>query len=165
MALKNELAKIFDAVRANEAEVIRIWKQRTQQEPWLRLPENALIDHVPDLLRAILDVVQGPADPGSARERVIRMSILHGRQRSENGFEDSILHHEHHLLRHAVWEVIRHHGPPEARFQAIARFDVMLTHTTSASLHGYHLERGSSPLTDDAVVDHMLSQDLPWPLP
>lgn len=160
------LTAIYETVLQHTDEVIRRWEAQVQDEPWLRLPPAARIDHLPQLLRAIIDVLLARPDPASARERAIRTALEHGRHRRQNGFDDGLLHREHYLLRAAVWSVIRERAAStETGFPAIARFDVVLTHTTAASLYGYHLVDGHGPMTDDQIVDRLTQSDQPWPPP
>lgn len=156
-----ELLAIYETVRQHTDDIIRRWAQHIDEAPWLGLPAEAKIDHVPELLEATIDVLVGR--PG-ARERVIRIGIRHGRHRRENGFDDGLLYREHYLLRSAVWDVIRElPASPNERFAAIARFDVVLTHTTTASLYGFHLAGGRSPASEDQVVARLRDADAPWP--
>lgn len=162
----NELEKIYDAVLHHVDEIVQRWEQHASQAPWLSLPPGTRIDHLPDLVKAIVHVLQERPDARTAREKAVRIGIKHGRHRRENGLTDEVLHHEHHLLRSAVWDVIRdRHGASDHCFHAITRFDLVLTHTTSASLQGFHIGSGAPPLTEERIVERLTGEGQLWPPP
>lgn len=153
---------ILEDLRSSTDAIVDRWDRRVRTQPWLSLPEEARIDHVPEMVETLIAALLGEPSVEEGRERAVRMAVKHGRHRREQGLNDEVIHREHHLLRSAIWDVIRErHGRKPACFEAIALIDVATTMTTTGSLHGFHQdgqeERESSV--------GRIAEDGPWPEP
>lgn len=156
----SELRPIFESLRESSDAVVDRWCDRVQVQPWLDLPPDLTLDHIPELLDAMAGALLGEPSTEEGRRVAVRMAMKHGSDRRNHGFDDEVLHHEHHLLRASIWDVIRERwGHDQVCFDAIARVDVVTTLTTSASLHGYH------QVEPDARADTVtrLAAEEPWP--
>lgn len=157
-----EVRTILEDLRARSDEVVSRWAARIEVEPWLALPEEAKIDHVPELVDAVVSAILADPSTREARERAVRIACRHGQERRRQGLQDAVLHREHHLLRASIWDVVRErHGGDAAAYEAISRIDMGTTMTTTGSLHGYHVD---DPEERDAVA-RRLAEEGPWPDP
>ena len=158
----SDLRDILEDLRRRSDDIVENWLGRMQAQPWLRLPHEATVDHVPELVEALVAALLGEPSVEVARRNAIRVACKHGRHRREQGLDDAVLHREHHLLRSSIWDVIRRrHGEIPACFEAIARVDVATTMTTTGSLHGYHVDGKGER---DAAAER-LAHEGPWPEP
>ncbi|MBW3535781.1 MAG: hypothetical protein KY453_11300 [Gemmatimonadetes bacterium] len=158
----DRLRPILEDLRETTDLIVERWSERVQAQPWLSLPEEAKLDHVPELVEALIGALLGEPSAEEARTEAVRMAVRHGRHRRDEGLKDDVLHREHHLLRASIWDVIRErHGSDPACFEAIALIDVASTMTTTGSLHGYHQDGADDR---DATVDR-LAEEGPWPEP
>lgn len=159
-----ETDEICALVRNSQDEILQLWEERTRQEPWMRLPEGARIDHLPELLGALADSVLCIPDEESSRRRVIEMAVRHGAHRARDGFDDPLLYKEYHLLRECIWEVVeRQHPRSQRAVEVISRIDMAITNSTTGSLHGYH-HAGDDDGEMRAIVDRLVEQST-WPPP
>ena len=157
-----ELRAILEDLRRLSDDVVENWLERMEAQPWLKLPPDATVDHVPEMLDALVAALLGEPSVEEARRKAIRVACKHGNHRHEQGLDDAVLHREHHLLRASIWDVIRRrHGEVPACFEAIARIDVATTMTTTGSLHGFHMNGKGER---DAAAER-LAEEGPWPEP
>ncbi len=158
-----ELRDVLEDLRGSVDEIIAHWEGRVAARPWMSLPEDARIDHLPGLVEGLMSAMLGDPTPEEARRRAVEMAVRHGEHRREHGFQDGILHREHHLLRSSIWDIIQErYGSRPACLEAISMIDVATTMTTTASLHGYHLPEGDE--SEEELVAR-LSREGPWPDP
>ncbi len=154
----NKLPEIAESIKANVPKILEEWRKLKQQEPWLSLPEEYHLDHLPEALVTLVDAALiRPEDKEAHREQVWA-AATHGQHRLEQGFPEHLLFTEHHLLRRALRRYVEHHhGDSLQSFEAIARLDAAATVSTVASLRGYHrtaLEsRGEWPDAIERLVE------------
>lgn len=151
-----------EELKAHLAEVLVEWHAITGEQPWLSMPAEVRIDHLPELIRELSDAaLRAPADR-AARLRALSTAVAHGEDRRLRGFSDNLLFTEYYLLREAVWRYIRQLWPLEDAGPAIMRIDSAITLASRAALYGYHSreleELGHS--VPDLLVD-LLEQ---WPV-
>ena len=157
-----DVRAILEDLRRRTDDVVENWLERMEAQPWLRLPPEATVDHVPEMIEALVAAILGEPSVEEARRNAIRVACKHGNHRQEQGLDDSVLHREHHLLRASIWDVIRRrHGDVPACFAAISRVDVATTMTTTGSLHGYHMDG----LEERDAAAERLAAEGPWPEP
>ncbi len=160
---------ICDLIRSSTDEILELWEEQTRREPWLRLPEGARLDHIPELLDSLVDAVVCTPDPESSRRHAVQMAARHGAQRASAGFDDTILYKEYHLLRACVWTIVeRTHPGEEQAIEVISRMDMVITTATTGSLHGFHHEvvgeTGPEARDLGGVVERVLDAGT-WPPP
>ena len=127
-----------EELKAHLAEVLVEWHAITGEQPWLSMPAEVRIDHLPELIRELSDAaLRAPADR-AARLRALSTAVAHGEDRRLRGFSDNLLFTEYYLLREAVWRYIRQLWPLEEAGPAIMRIDSAITLASRAALYGYH---------------------------
>lgn len=149
-------------VRDHIPEILEDWQTLLDDRPWLELPEDVGLDHLPEVVDSLVDVaVRDSADGDDPRYAVVAYAIKHGRHRRQQGYDDHSLFQEFHLLREAIWMGIRRRYPQDpSTFEAIGRLDSAITAATRASLHGFHMGKGAG----EDLVDRLV-EECSWPLP
>lgn len=139
-------------------DILSDWQTLTGTHPWLQLPERLDLDHLPELVHALIDTCIGR--DGSPKRQVVEAGLLHGRHRSKQQYPDHLLFREYHLLREAIWRGMhRRHPHVRETVSAISRIDAAITVATRASLQGYHRRTW-----DDDVVEKLVEESV-WPEP
>lgn len=151
--------EICEDVRDHLPAILDDWRELIAERPWLELPPDIDLDHLPSLVDALLDAVKcGKTESDRPRRAVIEYALRHGSDRRSHGLEDHVLFQEFHLLREAIWAGIRRrHGASGTAFAAIGRIDAVITAATRGSLHGYHRVEW-----DDSVVESLVGE-CSWP--
>ena len=127
-----------EELKSHLAEVLVEWHAITCEQPWLSMPAEVRIDHLPELIRELSDAaLRTPVDLRS-RLRALSAATAHGEDRRLHGFSDGLLFTEYYLLREALWRHIRQLWPLEDAGPAIMRIDLALTLASRAALYGYH---------------------------
>ena len=127
-----------DEVKANLPEILVEWHAITCENPWLSMPADARIDHLPDLIHALNDAALCLPNDSTARLRLFTAAATHGKDRRIHGFPDKLLLTEHYLLREAMWRYLRQIALPDEAGFAIMLIDSAITLASRASLYGYH---------------------------
>lgn len=139
-------------------DILSDWQTLTGVHPWLQLPEDLDLDHLPELVHALIDTCAMQGEDGDPKRRVVEAGLLHGKHRSGQSYPDHLLFREYHLLREAIWRGMHRRHPHEREtISAISRIDAAITVATRASLQGYH--RGT---WDDDVVEKLVRESV-WP--
>ena len=150
-----------DELKAHLAEVLVEWHAITGEQPWLSMPAEARIDHLPELIRDLIDASLGDPVDEAARLRTLTAAARHGEDRRIHGFPDGLIFIEYVLLREALWRFIRQFAPPEEAGPAIMRMDSDMTVASRAALFGYHAreldERGRT------MPELLAELDRQWP--
>ena len=150
-----------DDVKAHLAEVLVEWHTVTGDQPWLSMPPENRVDHMPQLIRDLSDAALGTPVDLEARLRTLDAAVKHGEERRAHGFSDGLLLAEYILLREALWRYIRRAAPLEEAGPAIMRIDSAITLASRAALYGYHareLEELGRSIAD--LLTDLLEQ---WP--
>ncbi len=162
-----DLLSLCETIKANAGEiganVISDWGHISGAEPWLVLPDRLDLDHIPQLVRQLAAASLCTDFDRALCQDVIRTAADHGDRRRGEGYEETLLHREYHLLRRALADRLRRmHGEDTTVFLAMMRIDALTTLAIAAALHGFHRkeleERGRWP----AVIERLLDD---WPLP
>jgi hypothetical protein len=133
------LQAVHDDIQENLDDIFALFREVTQEEPWIKLPHDFHLDHLPPMIRVAAELsLQSPGDRELVRQ-LIREGCKHGETRLEQAFPEAILFHEHQLVRNAIWYHIRgRHRGEGLVFEAMIRLDAALTLATRATLRGFH---------------------------
>ena len=118
-------------------EVMGAWQALAAAEPWLSLPDEHRFDSLPDVVSHLLDAALCQPNDATAYRAKVEVAAKHGTDRRVRGFEQDLLFAEFHLLRGAIWDVVRRHYPA-AVDGALLRVDAAISAATRASLYGFH---------------------------
>lgn len=139
-------------------DILSDWLTLTGTHPWLQLPDELDLDHLPDLVHALIDTCVGRDRDGDPKRRVVEAGLMHGQHRARQDYPDHLLFREYHLLREAIWRGMHRRHPQERQtVSAISRIDAAITVATRASLQGYHRKTW-----DDEVVEKLVRESV-WP--
>jgi hypothetical protein len=156
--VNRRVVHICKEVGEHRDDVLQDWKELIGRRPWLEPPQQFTVDHLPQLIDALVAAATCAADASAPRKAVVRFGLKHGDTRREADFPDHVLFKELHLLREAIWEGMkRRHGGDTAAYEAISRIDATITAATRASLHGFHRDEW-----DDEDVESLV-MECPWP--
>lgn len=118
--------------------IVEEWHELGAREPWHRVPENLDQDHLPDIIRALVDAALLTFFELEPRRRLVHVSAEHGEHRFRQGVSEEIISREFELLRWALWRRLKQEDRIEEASQAIIRIDSALTFAHGASLRGFH---------------------------
>jgi PAS domain S-box-containing protein len=97
-------------IRSHEHAILRSWENMARRtEPGRKLPQRALVDHVPPLLRGIADVLDGLAR-GGAMHTTLAYAEQHANERLSEGYALAEVVDEYTVLRDCVLEEWERHG-------------------------------------------------------
>lgn len=158
----NKLPEIAKSIQADIPKILEEWRKLKQQEPWLSLPEEYQLDHLPEAITTLIDAALSRPDDREAQRAYLWAAATHGHDRFQQGFAEQLIFTEHHLLRRALRRYINHHhGDSLQCFEAIARIDAATTLSTVASFRGYHRaifeQRGEWPQAIERLVNEGLA--------
>ena len=106
--------------------------------PWTRIGAGERVDHLPELLAVMFDVVlRHPPDAGD-EERMRGLACAHGAHREAAGFDVASLLEEHYILRDQVYRHLCGQLAHGELHDLMARFDHALSIVTLASLRCMH---------------------------
>lgn len=152
--------KIAREVKENAPQILALFDEVTQEEPWIHLPQGYKTETLAGIIRHVVDLsLLDPGNPERCRT-LLYTGAHHGRTRQTQAFSDTFLLQEMYLLRQSIWAFVRRcdaaHTP--LTFEAILRIDMALSLTTKAALRGYHHDhfesRGQWPGTlEDLTSD------------
>lgn len=151
-------AMLAERMEAATAEIVSLWQQAADEEPWILLPDHDRIDFLPAVIERVAAAALGPVSDRTCLRSLIAAGAKHGDDRRRQGITDTVLLGETHLLRRAIWSWIRGQElEPAEETTAIMRLDVMMSLAMRASLLGYHREqldaRGKWPAALERLVD------------
>ena len=143
--------------------IIRRWSEIGSAEDWLRLPDDLDHDHLPDLIRRMAEAALCTDFERDRCRAVLECSAAHGAYRASQGFDESLLYREYHLLRRALWHRIEASwGSGAGTYYASMRLDTTATLATSGALNGIHRDELERQGRWPGVLDEILDD---WPLP
>lgn len=162
-----DLLALCESVKGNAEpiaeDVINRWHRIGAAEPWLALPDDLDLDHLPGLIRLLAAAsLCTDYDRGLCQE-AIRAAASHGERRAKQGYGETLLHREYHLLRRGLAEHLKgEHGDGQTVYLAVMRMDALTTPVISAALHGFHRVDLEAEGRWPEVIDEILDE---WPLP
>jgi hypothetical protein len=162
-----ELRTLCEKMKSSAEEiasgVLDRWEEIARGESWQALPPGLDYDHLPALIRSLASAGLCTDYDAELCATMVRDSAAHGKRRAEEGFDDSLLYREYHLLRRALAHRLRaEHGESATVYYATMRIDALVSLANSAALYGLNWrsleEEGRWP----DVLDDLLEE---WPLP
>jgi hypothetical protein len=150
------MKQICEDLKAHIAEVVRLFERLADERPWLELPEENRVDHLPELIVGLVEAsLCDPFDFDAHRKKVAAAAV-HGRQRFLDGCPHHLLFEEYDLLREAIWRYMRQKfGWSDRTTEAIMRVDAATTLATRGSLWGYHSVEYGEQEDVEAAIDRI----------
>ncbi|MBW3553645.1 MAG: hypothetical protein KY466_09045 [Gemmatimonadetes bacterium] len=100
------------------------------------------------------------------RERcraLLATAATHGEHRARQGFEETLIYREYHLLRRALWiRMMEESGDGADAYYASMRMDTVSTLATAGAIHGMHREELEAQGRWPEILEEILTE---WPLP
>ena len=163
MDLKGIGDRIVEGAIEIADEIINHWDRIASSEPWLALPENLDFDHLPELIRRMAMASLGSDFDRERCRDLLAASATHGEHRARQGFEESLIYREYHLLRRALWSRMKQeHGENADIYYASMRLDTVSTLATAGALHGMHREELEEQGRWPEILEEIMTE---WPLP
>jgi hypothetical protein len=153
------MSTLCDGLDSNIPAIVAQWKQLTNKPPWTTLSESDWVDHLPPLLRAMIEGVLCLGGSHPARERVVEQAILHGAHRRRHGLSIDNILEEQAQLRQATWRFLTDKTESVANSEIvteIVRLDAAISVATLASLTGFHQMEIERTREWDEVVDKLV---------
>lgn len=105
--MPSDMKPLCDALLGNVEQITLEWVRRVQSDPYLKADDNLtltqIIDHVPQMLEELCDLMGKPGEPNFDK---IRASSQHGYIRSVEGYPLTELLRELELLRDCVFNFV-----------------------------------------------------------
>lgn len=108
------------------------------REPWLRISAAERVDHLPQLLDALLRDALSLAEHRQVPAAVREAGVEHGVHRREQAFREEILFDEYSMLRNETLRMLWGTHQRRDAERIIARVDRSISEATVASLRGFH---------------------------
>lgn len=139
-AFCGSMASIGHLVVASADEIVTIWDAAAKHLLELDLPRSQRRDSLADVVRALAEAALiEPKDPGT-RDRLVRVSLLHGQHRRVQGVTEPVLLDEIRMLRQAIATFFHEQHPSVRAWEVLTKLDPVITTCALASLRGYHRE-------------------------
>ncbi len=128
----------FELLEARTDRVILEWRGLLARDPWARLPDDRLIDHLPEILpRLFRHAAAGVREIDPELQQII--SRAHGFFRREDAIPLAAVAEEFDLLKRACWKVLTSSGlSPSEVSAALGRLDILIDDATGYTLRGYY---------------------------
>lgn len=134
------MSSLCEHIRQRSGQIVSEWRAETNVPPWNQLSEGEWHDHLPPLLKALLDsTICGSRTP-EARHRLVQEAATHGEHRRVLGFTHELLLQEYYALRNALWRILRDAAETRQLTGEILRVDAAISVVTIAAFRGYHRE-------------------------
>lgn len=144
-------------------EIVDSWKDISDSEQWLELPEQLDHDHLPDMIRSLAEAGLCTDFQRKACHKVGQIAAEHGAHRATEGFGENLIYREYHLLRRALASTMKErHGESATVYYASMRVDVLVSLASAAALHGLHKDELEREGRWPNVLQELLDG---WPLP
>jgi hypothetical protein len=135
---KTKMIQTAEMLRAAREEILHDWMQRVRSNQMVRSQRNlsdpVLLDHVPQLFDAILDLV-AEARP---RKDTEQYAVVHGFARRLTGYDVQETVIELLMLRRAIWaHLTETEAPAEGAYAAMERIDGMVDRAVTSSLQAF----------------------------
>lgn len=142
-------------------EIVTEWLAVATEEPWSGLTRDERLNHLPDLVRGILDAsLCTPAEPRAHREKVAA-AIQHGMQRRRQGFDGTLLFAAYTFIREAMRRhLLECDLPRPAATEALLRIDIATTVASLASLRGFYRSEHEKHGRWEELVEEMARESL-----
>lgn len=141
--------------------VVENWRHIAETEVWHSLPREMSFDDLPNVLKSIACAALHDKFDNAWLHEILRYSAEHGLHRNQEGFQESYIYTEYHLLRRSLWDFVRASLGAADAIVVITRIDAAISLATMAGLRGFHqqtfVQRGDWP----AALHRLLDE---WPL-
>lgn len=145
--MPNESSPLCGELRSNVDEITLDWVRRVQTDPYMRsddrLSLQQIIDHIPQMLEELCDLLSRPGEPDFKQ---VRAASEHGYMRASEGYSLTDLLRELELLRDCVFNFVA---------ETESRRNIPRDQTIRA-LHTVNLYFGEDILF---VVEHFLKRE------
>ena len=130
--------------------VVSAWRDICGREDWLSLPDDVDLDFLPETIEGMANAaLSDEHDEVAGRQELLEAAARHGHDRRLEGFDETLLYREHHLLRRSLWNLLRdRYGGSHEALDAMMRLDLAMVAAVAASLYGFHRE----PAGDDWIA-------------
>ena len=119
--------------------VVSRWRDIGAAEEWLSLPPDLGFDHLPGVIRALAAATLISEFGAEECRELAEAAARHGSDRADEGFGESLVFREHHLLRRTLRSHLRERfGENTQTFYATMRIDSGISLASTASLLGIH---------------------------
>lgn len=139
--------------------IVAEWREMGTREVWFGLPPAMQFDHLPDVISAFSEAALIRDFERESTTSALETSAVHGHHRQIEGFPESFLYTEYHLLRRSMWHFLSETVAPDDAIRSVYRMDVGITLATMAALRGFHRatfeERGDWPAALFRVLDEL----------
>jgi signal transduction histidine kinase len=131
---------LCDFIRAHREEILADWLQDARREfPAMAITEPRLVDHLPELLRQVADLLDdGERSPPAHLDELAR---LHALDRLHRGFDVSWVAQEYAVLRRAILRRYARRYGDAVRMDDVVRFNEVLDAAVCASVENYAHQR------------------------
>jgi hypothetical protein len=152
----------FDLLESQIDRVIVEWRAQLGRDPWTRLSDERLVDHLPQILSRVFRLArEGTREIDGDLQQLI--SRAHGYFRREDAIPLAAVAEEFELVKRACWKVLSSNGLEEAAVAAaISRLDLLIDDATGYTLRGYYgpeldslRGRGLERRSATSPVDHV----------
>lgn len=128
----------FELLEARADSVIAEWRGLLARDPWARLPDERLIDHLPEILpRLFRHAANGAREIDPELQQLI--SRAHGYFRREDAIPLAAVAEEFDLLKRACWKVLASSELSQNDIStALGRLDILIDDATGYTLRGYY---------------------------
>lgn len=94
---------------------------------------------------------------------LLATAATHGEHRARQGFEESLIYREYHLLRRALWtRMTQESGQQADAYYASMRMDTVSTLATAGAIHGMHREELEAQGRWPQILEEIMTE---WPVP
>jgi hypothetical protein len=122
------------------------WMESVHQERQIQssehLPDTALGDSLPQLLKSLAAVLEKPDE--DLFERIVQASLTHGTLRAKQGYDAAEIAKEYSLLRRTIFSVLEFHfleSSPQAILQDFSQINTVLDEAIALCFKSYVQER------------------------
>lgn len=133
-------------IAAQTDRIMKQWMDTVHQERQIqsseKLPDTALGDSLPQLLKSLAAVLENPHE--DLFERIVQASLTHGTLRAQQGYDAAEIAKEYSLLRRTIFSVLESHflnSSPPAILHDFCQINTVLDEAISLCFKSYVQER------------------------
>ena len=164
--IEAELKRLCEKIGREAADItdqiLHRWTEISANEPWLALPEDLDFDHLPELIQRMAGAALCTDFEREPCRALLATAATHGEHRARQGFEETLIYREYHLLRRALWTRMTEEGGEHAdAYYASMRMDTISTLATAGAIHGMHREELEAQGRWPDILEEIMTE---WPL-
>jgi hypothetical protein len=155
---------ICDELKTHTPQLLTLWEEALEQEPWILPRQHARSDFVPELIGAIADTILCAPPSRPSVLALAEVAARHATSRAAVGADHSRVVLEYYILRNAVWSYFREGDTGEREeLQAILFVDVAISMATRAALLGYYRRELEAEGRWEGALDRLVDESpLMW---